>query len=65
MRITSAQALFSKELREKLLKEKADLSRNEMKMALKKGWNELNVQKKIAYEEKSHAMNMEVLRSLE
>lgn len=65
LRMTSAQALFAKELREKLLREKSDMGRNEIKMALKKGWNELNVQKKIAYEEKSHAMNMELLRSLE
>ena len=37
LRMTSAQALFAKELREKLLREKSDMGRNEIKMALKKG----------------------------
>lgn len=59
---STAEGVFSKEYREKMASEKPDADEHALKQAARKAWRQLEVEKKMEYENKAHEQNMERLR---
>ena len=58
----TAEGVFTKEFREKVLSEKPDCDARTLKQAARKAWRQLEVEKKIEYEDKAHEQNVARLR---
>ena len=62
LRWRKSDGVFTKEFREKVLSEKPDCDARTLKQAARKAWRQLEVEKKIEYEDKAHEQNVARLR---